>query len=570
MNPNVTRGSRTYGLLAYLYGPGRHNEHTDPHLVGSWDGFAPDPGRDPEVTVKHLATVLDLRVKQASDHARGKHVWHCSVRTAPEDRHLTDEEWNMVARRILNDVGIAPKNDPDACRWVAVRHADDHIHIAATLVRGDLRRARIDRDWPKAQAACRSLEKQLGLRRLNAGDGTAAKRATAAERRKAERTGRLETPRDTLRTAVRRALVGAETETEFLHRLRDAGLRVKLRRAPSGDLLGYAVALPGDRNADQQPVWFSGSTLAPDLSLPKIRARLHHDDLAAPPATIDAPAGALRPAVERRRTATTVEDTLATLCRDDDQAAADLVGMGEVLDALAATSAPSTRAELLTAARTFERATRSHVRAERAERRALRTAARGIIHAGTALGRGEDGGTTAMVLSTLVLATLAAARWHNARGHAQQAAAARRAADHLRAAALKAGATPMKALRREGQQLPAPDRRRHHTTIRTVLQDAPAMPLPQHPMNALAATLATAEAAGHDPQELLQQAMDLRELDTAKNIEDVLVWRIHHLADLPTEAERRGQTTERHTLDHAAGRINVPTIDGSRRQGPGR
>jgi hypothetical protein len=146
MNPNVTRGSRTHGLLAYLYGPGRHNEHTDPHLVGSWDGFAPDPGRDPQTTVKHLATVLDLRVKQAGDRAPARHVWHCSVRTAPEDRHLTDDEWDMVARHVLREVGIARDGDPDSCRWVAVRHADDHIHIAATLVRGDLRRARIDCD----------------------------------------------------------------------------------------------------------------------------------------------------------------------------------------------------------------------------------------------------------------------------------------------------------------------------------------------------------------------------------------------------------------------------------------
>jgi hypothetical protein len=23
--------------------PGKRDEHTDPHLVGSWDGFAPDP-----------------------------------------------------------------------------------------------------------------------------------------------------------------------------------------------------------------------------------------------------------------------------------------------------------------------------------------------------------------------------------------------------------------------------------------------------------------------------------------------------------------------------------------------
>ena len=47
-------GSNTRGLLAYLYGPGRHDEHIDPHIVA---GFAtlgmpdPDPGRDENATL---------------------------------------------------------------------------------------------------------------------------------------------------------------------------------------------------------------------------------------------------------------------------------------------------------------------------------------------------------------------------------------------------------------------------------------------------------------------------------------------------------------------------------------
>lgn len=100
-------GADTRGVLRYLYGPGRANEHTDPHLVASFDGFAPDPGRNETATLTQLATVLDLRVKQAGDRAPDKHVWHCSVRAAPEDRTLTDDEWAVIARRVLNATGIA-------------------------------------------------------------------------------------------------------------------------------------------------------------------------------------------------------------------------------------------------------------------------------------------------------------------------------------------------------------------------------------------------------------------------------------------------------------------------------
>ncbi|MFB7147877.1 MULTISPECIES: relaxase/mobilization nuclease domain-containing protein [Streptomyces] len=546
MVPDIGRGSRTHGLLVYLYGPGKREEHTDAHLVGSWDGFAPDPGRDtdPQVTLARLTAALDLRVKQAGDRAPAKHVWHCSVRTAPGDRRLSDEEWNAVAQRIVHATGIAPDGDPDGCRWIAVRHAEDHIHIVATLVRGDLRNPRLNYDFNKAQAVCRRIEEEMGLRRLNAGDGTAAKNPTSAEKFKAERTGRPETSRETLREAVRQAVAGADDEKEFFTRLREAGLRVKVRHAPSGDALGYNVALPGDRNRHGEPVWYPGSKLASDLSLPKIRLRLA--DGTAERATPSAAGGRpdWSPPARERRSATGIAERAAVLLDgDDDEAAAQLVGFGELLDAVAQTSPAATRAELAAAARAFERATRSHVRAERADTRALRSAARGIVQAGGALGRGEDGGTTAMLVSTLVLVALAAARWHSARGHAQQAHASRQAAEHLRAAYRHAAATPMRVLHDQGRALPEAQRRTHEATLRAALPEqgvrADGMPTKT---DALVATLAQAEQAGHDPEALLQQAIDMRELDTAADVNDVLVWRLRRLAQLPAhpgEAPRR-------------------------------
>ncbi|GGP89037.1 hypothetical protein GCM10010249_03410 [Streptomyces roseolilacinus] len=77
------------------------------------------------------------------------------VRTAPGDRYLTDAEWAEVARRIVHAAGIAPDGDEKACRWIAVRYADDHIHIMATTIRADGRRPRTHRDGqrPKPSAA---------------------------------------------------------------------------------------------------------------------------------------------------------------------------------------------------------------------------------------------------------------------------------------------------------------------------------------------------------------------------------------------------------------------------------
>ncbi|MCD2468635.1 mobilization protein [Streptomyces sp. MBT42] len=541
MVPDISTGSRTYGLLAYLYGPGRRDEHTDPHLVAAWiPELAPDPGRDPAATLKQLTDRLDLPVLALPKNRRpAQHVWHCPVRTAPGDRHLTDAEWAEVARRIVHATGIAEEGDDKACRWIAVRHADDHIHIVATLKREDGRSPRRHQDGIRAQAECRKIEKEWGLQILNEGDGTAAQRPTSAERAKAERTGRTEPPRETLREHVRQALAGAAHEDEFFHRLTEAGLRLDKRLAPSGDILGYKVALPGDRNRDGEPIWFSGSRLAPDLSLPRIRQRLAAGSPDDEPLPAASPAlRAARPARARRDAAHIAEQAITALVGDgDEDGAAQLIGIGELLDAVAHTAPASTRQELAEAARAFERATRSHIRAEHADHRALRSAARGIVRAGNALGKGEDGGATAMLLSTMVLVTIAAIRWHSARGHAQQAAAARQAAQHLRTAYRSAALTPMNAMREQGRRIPAPVRDRYAHTVEAVLPDQADHILREPGWDALVATLAQAERAGHDSEVLLHQAIEWRELETAENVTDVLVWRLRRIGNLSATAD---------------------------------
>ncbi|AZK98631.1 MULTISPECIES: mobilization protein [Streptomyces] len=565
MVPDISTGSRTYGLLAYLYGPGRRDEHQDPHIVAAWEPLlAPDPGRDPAATLKQLTDRLDLPVLALPAGRRpARHVWHCPVRTAPGDRLLSDAEWGEVARRIVHATGIAEAGDDQACRWIAVRHAPDHIHIAATLKRQDGRSPRHHQDAIRAQAECRRIEADFGLQRLNSGDQTAAQRPTSAERSKAERAGRAEPSRETLREVVRQALAGAADEGEFFARLTAAGLRVEKRIAPSGDTLGYKVALPADRNRAGEPVWFSGSKLAPDLSLPKIRQRLEAGALD----TEEEPRP--RPATARRDAVVPAVRAAAVLDQDDDgKVVGQLVGTGELLDALAKTAPATTRRELSQAARAFERATRTHERAARADHRALRSAARGVLRAGDALGRGEDGGTTAMVLSTLVLVTLAAARWHSAHGHTQQAAAARQAAQHLRTAYQTTAAQPLKAMRHHAQRLPGPVRDQHSITVTAVLPEYADRLRQETGWDALIATLDHAQAAGHDPTTLLKTVVEQRELDTADNVNDVLIWRIRHTTGLPTSP--KPTTTPRPARTRApkpteAPARTIPTPPGQRR-----
>ncbi|WP_329398915.1 relaxase/mobilization nuclease domain-containing protein [Streptomyces melanogenes] len=542
MIPSIhDRGSETIGLINYLYGPGTAEEHIDPHLVAAFDPLTLDPGRDPKVTYEQLQRLLDQPVNALPVGKRPeKHVWHMSVRAAPEDPILSDEDWAAVARRMVAATGIAPEGDEQACRWAAVRHADDHIHIIATLVRDDGRRPRLHNEARRAQAECRRIEADYDLRRVPPGDGTAAKRPTSAERHKAKRQGKGRTSREELRETARRAVAGATSEEEFFDRLAAAGVLIRKRIAPSGDLLGYKVAFPDDRNGDKEPVFYAGSTLSPDLSLPRIRQRWSDDTATQNPdkppdrTTSPAPSG---PAAARRRAATAAWQAVLVIDQGADaQVAAHIAAAGEVLDALAKTSAAHTRTELREAAFSFERATRSHIKAERGHDRALRQAARDLVHSGPALGRGEDGATTAMVIDMAFFLVTAAAQWHAKKEHAQQAAAAREAAEHLRAAYRAAAEIPLVVLYQRGRRLAQPLRQKQVGHLRSAVPELAEQILAEPGWHALAATLADTASASHDPAALLAEAAGRRELGTADSISDVLVWRLRRMADLPADA----------------------------------
>ena len=534
-------GRRTIGLLHYLYGPGTHEEHIDPHLVAAWDPLAPDPGRNPHTTYADLQRLLDQPVQAlAASRRPDEHVWHLSVRAAPEDPILTDEQWGDIARRMVAATGIDP-GDGAGCRWAAVRHAEDHIHIIATTVREDGRKPRRHNEAKRAQAEARLVEADYGLRRLNTGDGTAARRPTSAERHKANRHNQERTPRETLRETVRQAVAGAHSEEEFFARLGSSGLLIQQRVAPSGELLGYTVALPDDRNKDGAPVYFSGSKLAPDLSLPRIRERFttptetSQDDSGPGQPVLPPVTG---PAFARRRaTAATWQALLIIDQGDDGAAAGQIAAAAEVLDALAKTSAAHTREELRDAAFAFERASRSHVKAVRGHDRALRQAARDLVHSGPALGRGEDGATTAMLIDMAFFLATTAANWHAKKDHAQQAAAALQAAEHLRAAYHAAAAEPMGVLRQRGQRLALHVQQRQAAFVRQAVPELAERILAEPGWPALAATLTDAQKAGHDPAALFAEATQRRELDTATSISDVLVWRLRRSAHLPAAPE---------------------------------
>ncbi|MFH7597358.1 hypothetical protein WDV06_19970 [Streptomyces racemochromogenes] len=87
-----------------------------------------------------------------------------------------------IAAATVDATGIAPYGDEQACRWVAVRHAPDHIHITGTLARIDGRRQpRLRRDLLAVHTVARAFETLWGLTPMSPQDRTAVGRPSTAE-----------------------------------------------------------------------------------------------------------------------------------------------------------------------------------------------------------------------------------------------------------------------------------------------------------------------------------------------------------------------------------------------------
>ncbi|MDF9801463.1 hypothetical protein M2436_000010 [Streptomyces sp. HB372] len=445
------QGADTAGLLAYLFGPGDRDEHTDPHIVAAWDPDLPCPARTPDrMTLSGLALLLDAPADALRGPKPAEHVWHVSIRNAPTDRTLTDTEWATVAAEMIHAAGIAPHGDEHGCRWVAVRHAPDHIHLVATLARQDGRHPRIRGDIVRMHTAARGFETAWGLSPMSPLDETARRAPATGEKEKAGRRGLTEPARETLQSAVREAAALATDDIDFLNRLRDAGLRVREHHDENGAVDGYAVALPGDRaDHGSRPVWFSGRTLAYDLSLPRIRERYEP---------------ALTPA-DITRAHTRIREAAVLLARAGrTEGAGDVAALGDLLTVAAAVSPAAVRDKVRAAAARFEQASRApgDRTLDGTARTRFKAATRALEHA-PRTARGGGAPAVLNLLLALVEAIEAATAWHRAQHHRAQTTAAAQAAVLLREAAdlTTTGArttTPRTTTPRTVRVTPAPER----------------------------------------------------------------------------------------------------------------
>jgi HPt (histidine-containing phosphotransfer) domain-containing protein len=435
------RGQDVAGLIRYLYGPGRREEHTDPHIIA---GYRPASDLEPPVRAsgsrdfRRLTGLLQLPHDVLGKWGYARPVWHCSMRAAPQDRMLSDQEWTQIAEDVMDRTGLCPREEEDeAVRWIAIRHGPDHIHLVAMLARQDRTRPRIVNERYRVRDACLAAEQRYRLRSTAPADRTAARPPSRAETGKAARHGRGEPPRITLRRHVATAAASASSATEFFARLDQAGILVRLRYSVTnpGQVTGYAVALPEDSTRNGEPVWYGGGKLAADLSWPRLAQRWTRPARPEPPLTA-AEADALWD-YAARTTADATDRIRYCSATGNPVAAADAAYAAS--DTLHVAAAALGSRALRQAADSFERAARQPhgcIPAPTPAGNQLRHAARLI--AAYAYLTGDRKFTPIVLLVRLAALAEAVAELRDSQQRAAQAASALRAAQHLRTATSRA------------------------------------------------------------------------------------------------------------------------------------
>lgn len=308
----IVKGHRMIGLINYLAGPGRSNEHTNMHVVCSSELIATvsdGMSLDPESTMS-LGHEMNhpKKVYHPDNHKRAQ-VFHVSLSLDATQGLKDDDFWDTMVREYLHGMEMDGSDGKPPMRWTAIRHGvssngNDHVHIAVSMIREDGTWWNANKDFSRSSTILRTMEKKHALRVLGQGVKTrgyaegelqsvARRRAMAKHTREANATqgmvpwsmldktsrknliaeqSRIEQPRFELALKVRAAGAGSCSEAEYVRRLRGNSLLVRPYFAKGGteQVAGYSVALRPREG--ERPIWYGGGTLAKDLSLPSLRA----------------------------------------------------------------------------------------------------------------------------------------------------------------------------------------------------------------------------------------------------------------------------------------------------------
>jgi hypothetical protein len=263
----ITRGARVGDIAAYLHGPGKANEH---EYAGQLGGavIGGNLGLEGERSGKYWAPILRKAAATRTDIK--KPIWQASLRCAPNERRFADHEWADAAQLVAEKMGFAEHP------WVAVRHADDHIHIVVARVTDDGEVWHAKNDYRSLQAARAAVEREFHLEQTRVRSAPGAKRPADYRVKQGERARGLtaDVPPSRVRLAARvRAAVEVATglgRGRFEQALDALGVLWRRNEASTGKISGYSYAERDQHDEDGKAVWFKASQLDRSLSWSRV------------------------------------------------------------------------------------------------------------------------------------------------------------------------------------------------------------------------------------------------------------------------------------------------------------
>ncbi|MCJ7941192.1 relaxase/mobilization nuclease domain-containing protein [Escherichia coli] len=197
-----------------------------------------------------------------------KPVFHAFL-SLPKNEHLTDEQWQEIAKDYLKEMNI----NIEKHQYICVRHNDtdqDHIHIVANRVGLDGSVWLGQHSAFNTIAACERLEVKHGLTITQGlkGQKSEVSAPTKNEIEMALRTG--EKPaRLVLQASLQAAMTGKPDLETFVERLQAVGIEPRFNVASTGNVAGVSFSV--------NDIAFKGSQLGKKYSWNTIKGKVKYD-----------------------------------------------------------------------------------------------------------------------------------------------------------------------------------------------------------------------------------------------------------------------------------------------------
>ena len=173
---------------------------------------------------------------------------------------LDDDRWCEIADDYVKGMGF------EGSQYVVYRHSDrdhDHIHIVASRIRiTDGGTVSDSWDYPRSEKVIRELEKQYQLPPTLSSHERENRAPTTGEMRRSWRTGEVGI-REQLVEQIEQATSGQPTLPEFMERLKDNGVDVRVSYTRTDKVKGISYELEG--------VAFSGTKLGRAYTFPGLQ-----------------------------------------------------------------------------------------------------------------------------------------------------------------------------------------------------------------------------------------------------------------------------------------------------------